>query len=992
MRVKIKWMLTLALLCTISTFAQEKTISGTVTDDQNLPLPGVNIVVKGTTTGVQSNFDGNYNIRASIGQTLVFTYLGFKTVEFKVGAANTINVQLEVSAQDLEEVIVTGYSTTTKESSTSAIATVTSKNIELVPIATFEQILQGKAAGLNVSSGSGQPGTVASVTIRGANSINGNTQPLYILDGIQIDPASFASLNANDFASVSVLKDAQAKNIYGARAAAGVIVITTKKGTIGKSVLQFRTYSGVSTAPSLKVRNLTATEFLEVSRELGANGAGNLTDQDIADRVAALNGFDVEDALLRTGRTSSHELVLSGGNEKTTFFTSASFFEQEGTVIGSKLQRLTTRLNLNHKHSEKLEFGLNTSLGFTRTDAPPSNGGVNLANPFLGAFVGNPVTPVFNEDGSFNTGGGLAFAVPNILEDIAFGIRETEEFKLITTANISYKPFKNFSIDYRIGVDFEDDFIVNALNPNTFRGQTLPAIGDSGSQTETSVRDVNFTSTLSVNYTNTFAEKHYVSVSGYVEAIRRDFRSSTFTGFQLESGLFGFANAPTAGTVDNGFIPTIGGLRFINSIFSYFGSGSYSYDNRYGVDFGVRSDRSSRVAPENSDQVFYSVGVRWSIDNESFLEDVTWIDLLKLRASFGTSGNDESIGVNDAIQQLTNPLFLGTPTFTLAGLANPNIGWEIQEDFNVGLDFGFFKNKITGTFEYYNSTTTDLIIPFNVSAAFGDPSVNSNAGTLENEGTELTLNFNLIDTKDWRLSINANAAYNFGVITDLGGQVEEFQFGTSIARVGEQFGAQFVVEYAGVNPSNGEPLYFDLDGNVTNEFSASFAKTGFGSSQPLYVGGFGFDLGWKGFSLSSLFTFQAEVTRFNNTTFFLENPNFIAQGLNLSSSILRRFQNPGDITDIPAFFVDGSPVQRQFSSQDLEDASFLRLRNVTLAYTMPSTILEDLPFSGLRIYAQGVNLLTFTRFTGLDPEDSNNITSFEFPNATTYTFGLDITF
>ncbi len=1000
MRTKFSGILTLFLALIVQiTFAQEKTISGTVTDDKGLPLPGVNVIVKNTSNGTQTDFDGNYTIKANRGAVLSFSYVGFTTKENVVGDSSTVNVQLAPSASELEEVVVVAYGVERRSSVTSAIATVKAEDLEQVPLATFDQILQGKVPGLEVSSGSGQPGSPPRVRIRGTSSILGNSNPLYIVDGIQIDPTSFASLNANDFESVSVLKDAEATSLYGARGAAGVIVIRTKAGKFGqKTKFTYRTLTGISEAPELQVDVLNARQFLELSRELGFNGAGGLTDAQITEQVEALGDFTPQDALVRTGRTFSHELSVEGGSENTRFFSSISYFEQEGTVNKSKLERVTSRLNLNHRANEKLEFSLGTTLGFSRSDNPPSNGGVNLANPFLAPFIGNPTVPVFNEDGSFNSGNPtLSRLLPNILEDIETGLRENEEFKLITTLQANYKFTDYLSVNYNIGIDFEDDFTINAFSPNSFRGQTVPAITDEnqeffGSQNEASIRDLNLTSTLQLRYEDVFSDKHAVNASLFWEVVNRDFRSSTFTGYGIEPALFGFANSITAGTTDNGLIPTVGGVRVRNSIVSYFGRAGYSYDDRYGFNFSLRSDKSSRVATENSDILFYSVGARWSIDNEAFMADADWVDQLKVRASYGTTGNDNSAGANDFIQTLGTTLYQGGRQLIAGGIANVGAKWEFTEQLNLGLDFGFFQNRISGTFDYYKAETKDLFVNINLPGIYGDTGLNGNAGVLENEGFEVALNLDLIRTDELLVSLSGNVGYNFGRITDLGSQVDQFVNGTSIVRVGEQLGSHFVVEYAGVNPANGEPLYRDLDGNVTNQFSQDFAKTGFGSSEPLYTGGFGLSASYKGFSFSSLFAFQAEVARFNNTTFFMENGNFFGSGLNQSVVVLDRWQQPGDITDIPAYFVDGVAVQRQFASNDIEDASFVRLRDLTIAYNLPSQFLNEKFVKSVRVYARGINLVTWTNFTGLDPEDSNNITSFEYPNARQYTFGIDVSF
>ncbi len=1013
--MKRKYLLTLGFLlfAMCISFAQQKAITGKVVDEDSNPLLGATVVVQNTNRGVQTDFDGNFTIKAAPGEVLEFSYVGFTNKLINVGTASVLNVIL-IADNTLEEVVVVGYSAQRKSSVTSSVSTVKADEIEQVPLATFDQILQGKATGLEVSSGSGIPGVPARIRIRGTNSILGNSNPLFIVDGITIDGFSFENINPNDIESVSVLKDAQATSLYGARGAAGVIVIETKKGKFGsdtKTQISVRSFAGVSIAPELQVDVLNATQFLQLSRDVGFGQFGfpdltNATDAQITEFVDGLNGFNVLDDLLRVGRTFSHEISATGGSEKTAFFTSLAYFEQETTVQNIGLQRLAARINLGHKFNDRLDFQLNTSLSFSRQDLGPSSGtvgGNNLGNPFLIPFVGNPTVPIFNDDGTFNTGNPtLPLAGGNVLEDTVFGIREDEEFKLITNLRATYKFTDWLNLSYNVGVDFEDGFSINALNPSTFRGETIPALTDAagnlfGQQGEASDRDINFTSTVSLNYSDVYADKHAVNASLFFEYNDRNLRTSNFTGFGLEPTLFGFANAITQGTVDNGLIPPVGGVVSINRLASVFANGGYSYDDRYGFNFSLRSDRSSRIAPENSNIIFYSVGGRWSIDNERFLEGVDWIDQLKVRVSFGTTGNDASAGANGFIQQFGRPIFQGQPGLVLGGLANPNSLWEFSEQFNAGLDFGLWKGAVSGSFDIYRSVTRDLFVVQNLPAIFGATAVGTNVGALENEGVELNLTWNILNTQDWQVSIFGNGSYNFNRVTDLGDQIEQFVggvVGNEVIRVGEQLGTHFVVEFAGVNPANGESLFRDADGNITNVFNTDDSRTGFGSSEPLYTGGFGFNASWKGLGLSTLFSYQAEVTRFNQTNFFIENFNgFLAGGLNQSTAVLDFFQNVGDITDTPAPNVEGVPIARNFlTSEALEDASFIRLRDITLAYSLPNSILKSTFLQSARIYTRGVNLLTFTNFSGLDPEDNNGASNFEFPNARQITFGVDLNF
>lgn len=982
MKTKLKGILTLFLALVVQV-AIAQTVTGKVTDGTGEPVLGATVLVKGSSNATTTDFDGNYSINAASSDTLVYSFAGYSPQEILVGGQRVVNVVMEES---LDAVIITAFGTTTKPKLQSAISTVDAEDIRNVPFASFEQILQGRAPGLLINAGSGQPGTAAKVRIRGTVSINGSNDPLYIIDGIQMDADSFATLNPNDFENVSVLKDAQATALYGSRGAAGVIVVTTNQGRLNAPTrFTYSSQFGFSEVGEQQIQMMNASEYLQFGRILGNN---NLTDAQIATEAAA-NGFDWSSPFYRTGTTLNQNMSMSGGSEKTAFFASVGYFEQEGIIKTSGLQRITTRLNLTNQATKKLKIGLNTSLGFSKRNFVPAEGAVNLRNPAAYAYLGNPLRSLRGANGELLTGVGNNGA--NYYELLTTGVQRQDEVKLQINGNLAYQFNDNWVFDYRLGADFEDDLSAQGSAPDSFIGGTETP-GQAGFYREQTRRDLFLTSTATIGYNKTFNEKHTFTGLLGQEFIQNHFRGNGFTGYGLEPGLFGFPDAITAGTPANELIPEIrSGDNVRTGMFSLFGRATYDYDNKYGAEFSLRQDRSSRFARENNSAVFFAVSGRWNINREDFMDDVDWVNNLKLRASYGTAGN-ERIGQNQFLQTLaTGTNYAGTRPLFQGGIANPNISWETTAQFNVGLDFDLFDARLGGSLDYYNKLTEDLFIPFTIPSYFGDTSVNVNGGTLVNEGVELGLTYDVIRPKSnnpdgFSLTVNANMAYNRNEITDLGTQVTQFEQGTSIVRVGEAIGSHYTVEWAGVNPSNGEPLYRDLDGNVTNVYSAANNKTGFGQSEPIYQGGFGFDAGYKGFSLSTLWTFAQEFSRFNNQTFFVENPNFVA--FNQSNEMLNIWQNPGDITD-----VQGAAFQREFSSKDIEDASFLRLRNVTLAYNFNQNVLDKVGFvKGVRIYAQGVNLLTFTEWTGFDPEDNNNIASFEFPTPRQYTFGVDINF
>ncbi|SDG41833.1 SusC/RagA family TonB-linked outer membrane protein [Psychroflexus sediminis] len=980
MKFKINGILTLFLALVVQIgFAQTKIVTGNVTDQEGLPLPGVNILVKGEGTGTQSDFDGNYSIRATPEQTLVFRYIGFATEEVIVGNKDRINVSLELKSGELDEVVITGYSNVDKEKYTGSISSVTSEEIESVPFASFDQILQGQAAGLQVTSGSGQPGAPSRVRIRGNGSINGSNEPLYILDGIQITAGDFANLNPNDFDDVSVLKDAAATAPYGSRGANGVIVITSKKGTFNtKTNVTLRSQYGVTEVGDARFEMMNSRELLEFQRTINRNRGAGLSDEEITELSQV--DTDWSEVFFRTGVTQSQELSMSGGSEKTRFFNSIQYFDQEGISPNSNLQRFSLRMNLEHRPNDKTKVGINTTTSYSKSNRIGSEAAVALYNPFAAAYLGSPYNRPYDDDGNFLTGGGRTGA--NTLENLLVNIRERNDFKFVGSAFVEREIVKNLTAKINLGADFRQRNTITSRDPNTRIGSTTQP-GEQGLYSEGNNYFANITATTSLNYTNTWG-KHTLSAGAYSEYLKTHFRSSGFTGFGINPLLVGYPAGISPGTVGNELIPTVSGSVVERGLFSYFGLADYDFDSKYGFSGSIRRDASSKFAEANRWGTFFSVAARWNISNEDFMDDIDFIDNLKLRASYGTAGNQDAIPDYAYATRYGQVTYDGTSGLAPGGLGNPDLTWEQSNQFNIGLDFSLLENRISGNLEYYNNLTTDLFITRTLSATSGSNSIQSNDGEMVNKGIDLQLSGVLVRTEDLLITLNGNLNFNKNEITDLG-QVNEFESGTSIIRVGLPLGTHYVVGWSGVNPANGEPLYTDAQGNVTNQFLPNEARADFGSFNPEYVGGFGGNIKYKNWTLNTLFTYQAEYFRFNNQSFFQENPNFA--NFNLSNKMLTMWQQPGDITEIQNF-----RYNREFSSKDIEDASFIRWRNVTLAYNFSQESLENIGISNLRVYGQAQNLYTWTKFTGFDPEDDNNIAQFEYPTPRVFTFGVDLTF
>ncbi len=974
-------LLFLLFFCITFSHAQEQTVTGVITaKSDNLPIPGVNVVVKGTARGVQTDFDGKYAIKASKGEVLVFSYVGLKTTEIMVTGDNTVNLIMEDDVSSLEEVIVTAYGTAKRAEVTGSVAVVEAETFEQVPIGSFDLMLRGQAPGLFVSSGSGQPGTSGKIRIRGTGSINGGATPLFVLDGTPITGSDFATLNPNDFESVSILKDAASTSIYGSRGANGVIVITTKKGRAGVSTVKYSTQYGISQIGETRFDMMDAREKMIFDNILDP---GTWTDLDIANAETT----DWTDFLFRTGVTQTHDFSVSGGTEKTRFYTSLSYFDQDGIGIRSKLQRFSVRLNLDHDVSEKFKVGVNSSIAYSKSSFISSEGGININNPFAAIYLAQPYDTPFNEDDSFNTGiseQGNTLIGGNALENLAINGNSQNDLKIVASAYGELEFAKNLTAKVYAGIDYIDRELESFASPNTFFGTNAGFQGDEGGYSLGSDYIANITLRHSLNYSNIFNDVHSVNASVFMEYFKRHRKTGSFQGFGIDPKLIGYAAGITDGTEDNGFIPQVGGFVSQRGLLSFFADATYSYDSRYNLNLSYRRDASSRFAETNRWGSFYSIGVGWNITNESFF-NVDWVNNLKFRASYGTVGNETGIGDFQSEDVYSLGSYNGQNGLIATSVGNNQLQWEESAKFNVGLDFGLFNNRLFGSVDYYVDNVSNLFISQQLSATSGFGSIDSNVGEMQNKGVDLALNGTVLQTKDFSWNLNFNVNYNKNEITNLG-QESEYELGTSIIREGLPFGSHFEVGWAGVNPANGEPLYLDINGNVTNVYSEENRLAIWGSSEPIWTGGFGTNINYKGFSLSAAFSFVADYFLTNNQNFFLENPNF--NNFNQLSEMLTIWQQPGDVTDIQS-----AAFNREFSSKDIEDASYVRLTNLVFAYNFSEEALDRINFiTGLRLYVQGTNLYTWTNYSGFDPEDANNISQFEYPLPTTVTFGMDINF
>ena len=952
------------------------TVKGVVTSaDDSLPLIGVS-VISGPTSGVSTSIDGSYTITANEGTTLIFEYIGYQSHEWVIPAGIAeieYNVSLQSETQTLDEVVVVAYGVRKKGTIAGSVSTVKSEKLESVPAAGFDQALQGQSPGLMVLSNSGEPSKAATFQIRGTNSINSGTAPLFILDGVPISSSDFNAISPSDIESVSVLKDASSSSIYGARAANGVVVITTKRGTaMDAAKVTFRTQVGLSQIAHGNWELMNTAERIAFEKEIGLDSGQNY---DILSKTD-VNWMDVvfnDRALLQ-----SYDLSVSRATEKMNYYVSGSFFDQDGIAQGSTFRRYNIRANADVRASKWLRIGTNTMAVYEQV-RQAEDGEYALYSPISASRFMLPYWNPYREDGTIASekDGSWKGTGQNPLEWMENNPQLNKKYKLLTTVFAEITPIEGLTIRSQFGVDF--------TNSTAFM-QSMPSYSANngiGTAGRASYNTLNLTITNTINYRTTISDDHSLNFMLGQEGV--DYR---YEGFQ----------AITQGQNNDFLTDLSSGSRTVlwgdttdaYSFLSFFGRAEYSYDDRYYADFSLRTDASSRFGRSGRWAAFWSVGLMWNMRKESFLSDIDWLTNAQLAASTGTSGNSSIPNYDHLALVGGGANYNDNMGIYPMQSGNENLGWEKLWTTNVALHLGFLY-RINLDLEFYNKLTTDMLMSVPVSYADkGEGFRWDNIGAMVNRGFEFSLSADIIQTKSFNWNISANVSYNKNKITELYNGLDEYELSSTNTKlvVGHSVGEFYTNRYAGVNPANGDALWYTKDGEITTEYNESDKVMIDKSYIAPWQGGFGTTLSWKGLSLSAQFSWVADRWMFNNDRFF-EESNGLYSTYNQSRRLLyERWKQPGDITDIPRY-----GVTPQMDSRFLEDASFLRLKNLMLGYSLPTKLLEKSKFfSSARIYIQAQNLLTFTAFSGLDPEGSSNVYKAQYPMSRQYSIGIDLTF
>lgn len=989
-------------------FAQSRVVTGTVTSSEdNQPIPGASVVVKGTTIGAATDLDGKYSVNVPQGNNvLVFSFVGSTSQEISIGNQSTINVVLAPDTKTLSEFVVTGYGTQTKREVTGAVSSVRGDLIENLPMQSFDRALQGRAAGVQVASANGLPGGAVNIRIRGTGSINAGNQPLFIVDGVQInsnDNANFtqsnplAFLNPNDIESMEILKDAASAAIYGAQAANGVIIITTKKGKQGKAQFTFNAYTG-STNPIKNLDVYNSQEWYQLRKESFVNAGQNipeartlsgmgrlpanwrsLTPEELDAIAGELPTYDWQREMIQTGRLQNYEMSVSGGDEKTTFRLSGSYNYQESTFKPVDFQRGTLSLALTHKANERLTFENSINISTFEQNVPFATSGAFLGNPAFSASAVLPHNPIYNEDGSFNTA--IAGVLgQNVAQVNAFNSGLQRSNTLVGNLAANYRILDNLVFRSVVGLDYRIVQGENYRDPRTPDGA-----GVRGRASAQSNWNTNFITTQTLNWNKTYNGVH--NVSGLLGAEYRSETNESITGAAIGFPSFQFRTIQSGATPESvsGFWT---GYRRVGT----FASVNYDYKKKYLFTATARYDGASRFGANTRYGFFPSVRAGWYIKEESFLRNSEAVSELKLRASFGRTGNDQ-IG-NFAARGLYGAAgnYSGAGGIRPTGLENADLSWEVNESTNLGIDYGFFGNRLTGAMDVFVRNSKNLLLNQPVLALNGYGSITTNVGQLRNRGFEFELTSVNIDRAGFKWTTSFNYTYIENEVTQLYGGLDFLPTNPGIA-VGYSLGTHFTQEYAGVNPATGRPMWFDINGNPTYQTVAA-DRVYLGNTLPSHFGGLQNSFSYKGFDLTVFFNYEyGRVINDGQYNFLRENGTRLT--LNALREVAdRRWTQPGQITDIPRPFVNGPEVRgvnMNTGSATLLKADYIRLKQLTLAYNFQPNMLRGLGLRQARIYAQGVNLFTYTDYPGYDPEFLGAATGI-LPQTKNYTLGVQIGF
>ncbi len=918
-------MLTLLLAFVVQlTFAQEKVVTGTVIDEDGLPLPGVNVIEKGTTNGTQTNFDGEYSLSVDVGTVITFSYVGFSTQEVTVGTANVYDITLGADAAALEEVVVMGYTSKRRDDMTGSAVQVGSEELQQTPMASVDQALQGKVAGLTIQGSSGTPGSVQNIRIRGVSSLNAGTEPLYVIDGVPIinndvggaasgsSLSALASINSNDIESMTVLKDAAATAAYGARGANGVIVITTKNGKSGKTTFNVSSYYGFTNNAVDGPKMLTGAQREELFYEGILNSFGEDNGLSTIEDAKEFDANILESSYGRTyqawnaaGRPEGdwentvknedapiqeHVISATGGADDHNFYASLGYYDQEATVVGAEFDRISGALNFSKQFTDNLEFTTSNNASHTFQDGI-LEGSAYFSSPMAARYFLSPVDQPYNEDGSINLGTGL----PNPLYIAENDIDQSKLTRILSNNALTWNtPIENLSATSRFSVDYQ------VYNYKRYRNR-VSGDGDAtnGYGFVVSRNTATYVFQNSLDYLFSRGDHNFsFKVLQEYQKYRRNYIDAEGDQFVAD----GLTNLASAGN------PTGAFSEFTDwSVASYLGNASYNLDNRYVLDLTYRREGNSRFGADNRWGDFWAVGAAWNLHREDFLSNNDVINTLKLRGSYGKTGN-ANIGIN-SYQVLFNydADYAGTGASYPATFGNEDLTWETSYTFDAGLEFGLIGNRITGSLAYYKKKTEDMLLNVPLSLTSGFDEQRRNIGEMENSGFEAELDLAIVRSNDFNLNIGGNIASVENEILELATDANGVEIpvinpdapsGTQRSETGSMANEWYMPTWAGVDPATGVDTWYvnGVDGETTTNYGAAERAFQGSSALPTLTAGLNFHVDFKGFFLDVSGYYAGGHSVYESWHLYLNQSNLYPTGVyNGYASLMDRWQQPGDL-------------------------------------------------------------------------------------------------
>lgn len=989
--------------------AQTVQISGTVTSSEDgTLLPGVSVIAKGTTIGITTGADGKYSIVVPVNtQVLQFSFIGFTTQEVQIAGRNRIDVTLVTNLVVMDEVVVVGYGTQKKRDIAGAISSVKADVIEKAPILSFDKAIQGRASGVQVTASTGIPGGNVTMKVRGRTSITAGTQPLYIIDGVPMTTGdnsslttssnSLAGLNPNDIETIDILKDAGSASIYGAQAANGVVLITTKRGKEGKTVFNFSAMKGVNEM----IKNfdvLSGPQFVDLTLEAYRNAYGpagaNYTTLvnnfktrnwlDASGNNIAPN-YDWVNAVFRKGTVDEYMLSATGGNEKTKFFTSGSYNKTQGQVIGTDFSRATFRTNINHKVSNKLSFETNLGLSTFNQMTQPAAGA--YANPSRSAYLIVPTNPIYDANsptGYLESGNMYGGYTNNVVFNAKVNYIHNTTSAVVGSFSGTYKIIEGLTFKTAWNLDYQDILEEQFYDPRSNDGSTV-----SGRIYQYDTRIINWSTDQTFNYTKLFNNIHNVSaVAGFTY---RNSESKSFFGHGtgLPSPQFQLLNA--VGT------PQSVGASYSNwKLAGFFARVNYTYKDKYIAAFTGRYDGSSRFGANNKYGFFPAAQLAWRISSESFMEALRpVVEDMKLKLSYGVTGNS-NIGNYAAVSRYgIGGTYLGSRSLARQ-LGNPDITWETSTSYDGGLTMSLFKGRINLEADYYIRDSKDLLLDRPLPQSTGFASITMNIGSLRNTGFEFQINTFNVKAGDFEWKTDLNFTFQKIEITSLIDTLKDL--GDQRNKIGYQPWTSRLRVWAGVNPADGRPMFYDKNQNITyRPVDADYVWQKRGP-EPTFFGGISNDISYKGIALSAFFQFSMGNSGINSEATFLNRSGNTAERNQYTYVLTDRWTTPGQMTYIsrPLYnntYMGGAISPYTTSTYHYEPLDYIRLKNIELSYTIPSKWTKKIKIDNLQIYAQGSNLWTKTPYKGYDPEFSAADGDFgTYPQSKSYAFGIKMSF